>query len=165
MSYPSARWYAIPTYVGNNIADYYAILAEVGNPKVGQYVTPVQVGNPNVGQYTMPMQVGNPNTGWYTTPSQVGNPNIGWYVIPAQVGNPNAGWYIIPEKVNKIPMIYRSMIDNKTITKYAEVVMMIVTRRIPSLLRGSVEDREVSEDILILFDQDKTKRMLVYYIY
>jgi hypothetical protein len=48
------------------------------------------------------------------------------------------------------------MIDNKKITKYAEAMMMTVTRRIPSLLRGNVEDSVASEDILIVFDQDKT---------
>jgi len=48
------------------------------------------------------------------------------------------------------------MIDNKTITKYAEAMMMIVTRGIPSFLRGNVEDLVASEDILIVFDQDKT---------
>jgi hypothetical protein len=62
-------------------------------------------------------------------------------VTPTQAGTlPSAGWYVIVIKVQKLPMIYRTVFDNKTMTKYAEAVMMIVTRIIPSLLRGSVED-------------------------
>jgi hypothetical protein len=44
-------------------------------------------------------------------------------------------------------------------------MMMIVTRRIPSLLRGSVEVWVASEDILILFDEDKTlKNIIILYL-
>jgi hypothetical protein len=75
---------------------------------------------------------------------QVGNSNAGRYATPAQVGNYNAGWYVTPVRKAgesaELLMIYRSVIGNKKMTKYAEAVMMTVTRRIPSLLRGSVED-------------------------
>jgi hypothetical protein len=42
----------------------------------------------------------------------------------------------------KLPMTYRSMIDNRTMTKVcrsAEEVMMVMPRGIPSSLRGSVK--------------------------
>ena len=80
----------------------------------------MEFGNPNTHQYTTLTQVGNPNAGWYVTPAQVGNPNTGSNAT-TQIGKPNARWYIIPKKVQKLPMIYRSMIDKKTMTKYAKV--------------------------------------------
>jgi hypothetical protein len=70
--------------------------------------------------------------------------NAGWYVTPTQVGMLLQRRLVrYSSESAKLPMIYRSVIDNKTMTKYAEsaeAVMMTVTRRIPSLLRGSVED-------------------------
>jgi hypothetical protein len=113
----------------------------------GWYVTPTQVG-----MLLQHRLVCYPSAGWYATPTQAGMlpqrrlicySNAGWYVTPTHVGMllQQRLVHYSNESVELL-MMYGFVKLNKTmveVCRSVEAVMMIVPRKIPSSLRGSVK--------------------------